>query len=314
MSKHRHFRLTRRDERILAYVYALAVASTNHIAALLFAPVHRWLPSSLSRCQERLQKLTAAGYLRRIEQMGQFSHGKLPYVYLITRQGADLVARRRGEPALPLRRQPRALALSHLLATNDIRVAMERAAQQHGWPAPHWMDERSLRGVMHTETVSISGPQGGVKKVSLVPDGYCVLDIGRGRQGFFMAEADLGVEQIADTRQKLTTWQQKSKAYIAFVSSGDFTRQFGSTRLRILTVTTTDRRRANLAAASAQVGGRDLFWFTTFAQIQHPTAILDAPVWQVAGSSNPHRLLDADPSGLSYVVSAMRLSAKKSGA
>jgi len=65
-----------------------------------------------------------------------------------------------------------------------------------------------------------------------------------------------------------------------YTQSGRYTERFGTHSLRVLTVTTGERRMANLKRATEEVGGGQMFWFTTIEEAQ-PDTILTAPIWQV---------------------------------
>ena len=301
MRKHTHVRITKRDGHILEYVYDLTVTSTTQIAMLLFTKPGQSIPPSLSRCQDRLKKLTDGGFLERVEQLGYFSQGKLSYVYRVTSKGASFVAELRGISSLPVPLKPRQLFLPHLLRINDIRVAVMRGAQELGFPDPLWIDERSLR--------SQFAPSGGSKKDTLfVPDGHVTLTIpgasGTKATHTLFIEADLGTEQLTQTaRNQGTSWEKKVRDYITYVSSGAYTNDFNSPRLRVVTVAPSLTRLKALKEATERAGGRSLFWFCTFEKIKVPGDIFTGRIFMVAGVDGKiHRLLDPDPSDVYYEV------------
>ena len=59
---------------------------------------------------------------------------------------------------------------------------------------------------------------------------------------------------------------------------------------RVLTVTTGEKRAANLKAITEREGGKGKFWFTTLAQVT-PETVLTMPIWQKAGSDELHSLI-----------------------
>ncbi|MBM3302427.1 MAG: replication-relaxation family protein, partial [Deltaproteobacteria bacterium] len=77
-------------------------------------------------------------------------------------------------------------------------------------------------------------------------------------------------------------WREKVQAYQAYTESGKYTERYGTTSLRILTVTTGQKRLSNLKRTTEAAGGGGMFWFTTLEQAQ-AEQILTVPVWQVAG-------------------------------
>ena len=60
--------------------------------------------------------------------------------------------------------------------------------------------------------------------------------------------------------------------------------------LRVLTVTTGEKRLASLKAATEQTGGRARFWFTTFECIKSCDVLVN-PIWQVASKEDSYALI-----------------------
>jgi hypothetical protein len=58
----------------------------------------------------------------------------------------------------------------------------------------------------------------------------------------------------------------------------------------VLTVTTGERRLANLKKITEEAGGKSRFWFTTFEQLTSNTA-LNQPIWQIAGREGEYSLV-----------------------
>jgi hypothetical protein len=80
----------------------------------------------------------------------------------------------------------------------------------------------------------------------------------------------------------------------SYIASGQYTRCFGTTSLRILVVTTSSERLANLKRATEQAGGQSLFWLTTLKQAS-AEAILSERIWQVAGREGVTGLITGSP-------------------
>jgi hypothetical protein len=78
-------------------------------------------------------------------------------------------------------------------------------------------------------------------------------------------------------------FKEKVTAYIVYKTEGYYRQKFGTSSLRVLTVTTSNRRLRNLKQATEQAGGQSLFWFTTFEALSAEQ--ITRPVWQVAGQS-----------------------------
>ena len=64
------------------------------------------------------------------------------------------------------------LFLEHVLETNDVRVAVDVAAQDNGIALLEWFDDRALKSKQMKDCVTVIGPQGGEFRAAIVPDGY----------------------------------------------------------------------------------------------------------------------------------------------
>ena len=112
-----------------------------------------------------------------------------------------------------------------------------------------WIDEHELRR-RHSqpgEVVYIAGAGGTKHRVAVIADGYFVLRW-RDRKAHFFLEADRAT--IANKR-----WMRKVRAYMAYYRSGQYQARYQTRSLRVLTVTTSQKRLANLKAATEQAGG-----------------------------------------------------------
>ncbi len=84
-------------------------------------------------------------------------------------------------------------------------------------------------------------------------------------------------------------WARKVSAYLEYYRSGKYQQRYKTKGLRILTVTTGEKRLANLKAAAERVGGRARFWFTTLEQVRTSDVLTD-PIWRLGGSNEHHTL------------------------
>lgn len=288
--------LTPRDLAILHGVYVCRALTTPQIQRWFFgeAPENRRGPTV--RCQTRLARLFHHGYLYRDEQATRLREGRQPLVYFLDRRGAEVVAGYLHVPLRDLDWQPRdnaagagQLFLTHLLKTNDVRIALELAAAQSEWQIDPWLDERSLRRRQMKDRVELPDGQGRTRQMAVVPDGYFALlrpDIAF----YHFVEIDLrttiGLSGRADRRD----WARRIQAYVAYHRSGQYQARYGSDTFRVLTVTTDRQRLSHLKTITERVGGKARFWFTTFAALAQANA-LTAPIWQVAGRSEALALL-----------------------
>lgn len=280
------FRITNRDRAILYAVRQCRVLTTTQIEMLLFSPragqEHR---TNTSNCQYRLQQLYHRGYLDRDEQPQKLSDGRKPYLYVLDRAGARLLAALdKPDGAVPRwssrRSSFRPLFLEHLLATNDVRVSLTVASRDAGVVVARWLDEPELRQHHSSDRVTIAGPKGGTVQTTVVPDGYFVLTMGE-RETHQFLEIDRGTVTGERSVWGTKDWARKVAAYLAYYHAGHFRRRYRTRSLRILTVTTSDQRLENLLAITERVSGKARFWFTTFARLR-PASVLTQPIWRVA--------------------------------
>ena len=281
--------------RIIQAVYRYRALTTPHIEALFFAPPGQNAAASSTRCRHRLQMLYHNSLLDRIEQLTYTYEGRKPLVYMLTEQSAQLIADRLDVDRDEIDWHPRHnkvshLFLTHLLQTNDVRIALDRAAQRNAWTIERWLDDRTLKSRHAKDYVEIAGPRGGKRKVVIVPDGYFALDIGKPQVGHFFLELDRRTETVASPTWNRRDWVRKIHTYLGYYRSGGFEKRYKARNLRILTVTTGERRAANMKQATESAGGNKMFWFTTFEQATDPERVLTDSIWQIAGTPGVHCL------------------------
>ena len=126
------------------------------------------------------------------------------------------------------------------------------------------------------DRVWIESEPGRRRSVALVPDAYACLNTGPRRTRFFL-EAD----RASETNGR---WAQKVLAYLAYVRSGSYARRYHSDCLRVLTVTTSEKRLLNLLRTTHKAGGGPMFWFAHLGLLA-PETVLKAPIWSVPSES-----------------------------
>lgn len=291
------FRLTTRDRAILQAVSTYRALTTAQIEALFFAPPGELAAASSTRCQQRLKLLYHHGLVDRHEQLTSITEGRKPLVYFLTAKGVALVAESldhapNQSDGHPVRLPTSSFHLTHLLQTNDVRVAINRAAALNTWTVTTWLDDRTLKSRHAKDYVAIPGPQGRPKRVAIVPDGYFALDIGKRLSGHFFLELDRGTETISSGIWNRRDWLRRTEAYLAYYRSGAFTERYGARNLRVLTVTTGEKPLRRLKEAAERANASNMFWFAVFAQATDPRQVLTTPIWQVVGKSGEHALTE----------------------
>lgn len=278
--------LTQRDQEVLRQVYLFRMMTREQIERLLFAPSQgQDHLTKTSKVRQRLKLLYQHGYLERIPFPTGPGQWAWRPVYRLGRKGATLLAE---EMKLPMKQlyywgrgddrdhrasDPSLLFMQHSMEINDVRIAVLQAAQAHGCRVEQWLDDNTLkREKMKADTIFRSDWDGDAK-VGVIPDAYFVLHLGDRRAHFFL---ELDRATMSNGR-----WRSRIHSYLDYVQSGRYRERFQTNSLRILTVTTTPQRLENLKKATAQAGGKDLFWFTTFDQVS-PTNVFFRPIWLLA--------------------------------
>lgn len=280
------FRLTKRDEEILRAVYLYRALTTKQISDLLFVRpdmTENRLPSS--RCVHRLKLLYHHGFLARHEQPQTLAEGRKPFLYQLDRRGAEFLGQREDGGIHALDWQPgedvSPLFLEHLIASNDVRVAITRSASRHGFAIEKWLDERTLKQVQNKDAVTLTNAAGKKQNAAVVPDGYFHLTTGEHHYHQFV-EIDRRTVTGSSKNWTRRTWARKIMGFIEYYRSGKYHARYHTKSMRILTVTTGQKRLENLLAITEEVGGKARFWFTTFERVLHADILVD-PIWNVAG-------------------------------
>lgn len=289
------FRLTERDTAVIEKVHAYRALTTEHIEELCFTPKTR------SKCKLRLKLLYHHGFLLRTEQPQSLTEGRKPFVYWLDKKGAELIAINRGIEFSEVSWRPNTHKvgpqfLYHLLDTNTVRIAVTLAAARHGMTIVDWRDEEMLRKDHATDIVTIKGPQGGEQKTIVIPDDYFVLEVPIAAEGrsiyprlFVEIDRRTVTGEASVSNQSQRDWAHKVQAYVAYYHSDAHKKRYGSTAGRVITITTGEKRAANLKAITERAGGKSRFWFTTFAQLT-PDTVLTEPIWSVAGREGRYTL------------------------
>jgi hypothetical protein len=270
------------------------VLTTVQIARLVFGCRGGKLNT---RCQLRLQLLFHHGFLWREEQSQRLSEGRKPFLYFLDKRGAQALATHRACDIEDIEwdtrdRDTRSLFLEHLLATNDVRVAVEVAARVAGWSLPIWLDDKTLKRQHAGEYVFVTSDGGVKRRVVVIPDGYFTIDTGRD-----VYHCCLEVDRRTETGQASTwgrrDWALKVAGYLAWHRSGAYTARYQTRALRVLVVTTGDVRLRNLKAITERVGGKRRFVFTTFDAITGANILTDA-IWRAASEEGTTSLVVED--------------------
>lgn len=312
--------------RMKNILYALSQAdylSLPQLEGLFWRARRGGKEGTLRAAQRELKRLRDEGVIRVVAQWMRRGEGTQPYIYALTKKGADFVNREFEIERSTIRWKINSAEddyrfLAHLLSTNDLWVAVARSAEKHGVQLEQWIHERQLRSRDEREYVElIEDPEmtnSKVERVAVIFDSFFVLKDRRGR-GYFPVEIDRSTLTVFSQRSK-RTWHTKMKAFKAYYESGAYERRYGTRTFLYLTVTTSLKRLMHLKETTeAVVPNSDQFWFTTFEHIVSKQPIksfipkgsskqktvyktvynedlLTQPIWYRTGDNALHGLLE----------------------
>ncbi len=282
----RRLSLQPRDLEIVHAVYAHRVLTSAQIGALFFPGA---ASEATSACRTRLRLLVAAGLLARLEQPVTRAEGRRPFLYMPTEAGCRLLVEELGIDPHDLEWKPSYNRvgwpfLAHQLAINDLYITVTRGCALRGWTLDTWIDDRILRKT-HTAHPQTAGAAAGV----VVPDAYFTVQTPAGIFRLF-AEIDRATMAVAPTSLSTKSWERRIEGYQAFFASPAIMEMYGTTSIRVLTVTTGERRLTHLKEAIEAVGGQKRYWLATFSDIT-PEAVFTSPIWHVATVTGRRALL-----------------------
>jgi hypothetical protein len=290
-------RATDRDFNVLAGIHQFDWLGGEQIRRLFF------LRAASRRCRRRLRLLYDQGLINRVRLRVQPAEGVPPYGYVLTDDGARLLATRLGRPVVPYSLSGRRLSsLLHQYLVTDFYVTLTEATRALGLSIPVWHSERALKlrnrqGKLRAERVMIEDPnRPGPEPATVLPDAYFEIRDRAAHTLPFFFELDLSTHSQS-------RWRQRAFAFTTYADANQgnrFARRFGHTSFKLLVVTTADpqRRRARNIRRTihAAVGNSGLFLVTTIDQLTmpaNPMHVLLAPIWQRPGDEEPRSLVSA---------------------
>jgi hypothetical protein len=282
---------TDRDKEMFRVMGACGGLLRKHVSTLFYpeARTHGKLVVQ-SNCSHRMTDLCRAGYIRRIERYQLLSEGKKPYMYALTRKGAKVLAAYLGCEIEDLdwrqtdiRLHPE--SIEHLVLNIDVRIAVMKAVQDiSGLELVKWYDELFLKSTHSKDKLRVILSSGKSQTASIIPDDYFLLRapaLDDPCKHFFV-EIDRATETGLSSVEGRRTWERKITLYLEYFKRGGlYEQRYGTYKGRVLTVTTSETRLANLKRITEEVGGKQRFWFTTFHHVSHRTMLFQ-PIWQIA--------------------------------
>lgn len=275
--------LTPRDAEILRLLRRHRFLRSNHIAALL--------GDSRQQLLRRLQKLYHHGYVERpLYQLDYFHRaGSQPMVHGLGNRGAAFLFRTENSAGTRLdwnarNRSASRLFLDHALMISDVLVALETACRARGDVCLRYSDELAhpARGAATQWSVTARG----MERTTVIPDAVFAVEHrradGSAESILCCLEADRGTMPVESRNERRSSIARKLTAYETSWRTSVFRQRFNTTRVQILTVTTSAARLESITAcASNRVSAAGLFHFAALSEIlASPIGFLDSLLTQ----------------------------------
>jgi hypothetical protein len=233
-SESRGIVLQPRDEHLLRELASMRIVDREQ--AKLVAGF-----GSTTRANARLLALYREGLLRRLFQ-GTIAGGRKA-LYALSPKGARLI----GSPTpARLHYSDGELIATNFFVAHQLRLNSVYCAVRYQ-PIP-------IPGISFARWVNFLKPVA----PRLTPDGYFELTTPEGVLASFV-EVDLGYEGSA-------VWEAKVGSYVKFAGSGDFAKQLGQSRFRVVVIATRQKR-AQLLAKLIRRFTDKVFWLASFEVI-----------------------------------------------
>lgn len=266
--------LTDRDIAIILSVYENRFLRRDQIQRLYFTD------TSLPACNMRLKKLYDHRFLDRLYV--PVAVGTAQAVYALDKKGADIVSKTLeiGRSKVKWVREHNRvefLFLEHTLAVSELKTNLDVSLKKR-----HKVKLLFYKREDKSLNSRVSDPKRIKKYLSIIPDAFFGIESPKGKSYFFL-EADLGTVP-------LKRFQDKILAYKEYWKSGKYTKTYGFKHFRVLIVAESPKRMANLMEATAEAGGRNMFLFTRFKNIQDNS--LFSPIWLSPVIKEPISLLE----------------------
>ncbi len=286
--------LTSREIQIIEAVHRYGLLSSFQIYRCFFEPYRRIRNKPVTRlssnCHRILNKLVTFNLLQRIFQPSVPGYGSKPPLYLLAEMGANLLAERKQVAVKDIvwQRNAQPIAdskIAHRLKSNDALLAIEVACQKQDITLADYLHEDQLRSLMMLleNKVTMRHGDGRQEKRAVIPDNYLLLTKSSLAFPSFW-EIDIGT-MTGKSRSRFGTrndFASKIQRYLALFKEQKHEAIFGVRSMRVFTVTKNESYVQSRKKVTENEGGREQFWFTSFADITAAT-IFTKPIWSVAG-------------------------------
>jgi hypothetical protein len=271
------FQLTTDDIEILKLIFDYRVLQIDHLIVLTrrhHKAIHR-----------RLLKLCDRSYVSRIIHPGQ------KHIYVIGKEGVPILVEQGSAPKDLLETrlrhgELRELFLKHLLMVVDIHTALAQATRESYVNLVRWRQDSALHD-------RVEFPESGKKRrLPVRPDAFFTLEDTRRPTGKNQFHFFLEADRSTTTHER---FQRKITAYWQYFQNGGHTEKLGIKTFRVVTVTLTKERAANLCQATAEMipkPARKFYLFTSLERFfpANAEALLDS-IFITPHDADLHRLM-----------------------
>lgn len=279
-------RIQERDLEIIRLLYDYRFLNSHQLTKLI--------DGSYQTICRRLRKLYHHGYIDRPKsQLYLGWHKPRSLVYALGDRGADLLVENLGLDREVVggnwrkkNREVKYRYIEHSLMISDFRACLWLALK--GLPKSDLLFWEKENPAKLKDEVYFR--KGGTKtRVPIVPDGFFAIQ-DRGDELYFFLEADRGTT----TNRRFL---KKMEGYWKYWRQGRHKRRFGIQAFRVLTVTTSTKRKENLREVTKKADDKNvgslIFWFTSEEEftLSEPAGILD-PIWQTPKNDGWHQILE----------------------
>jgi len=266
--------LTERDKAIILVVYENRFLRRDQIQKLFFSD------TSLPACNMRLKKLYEHKFLDRLYK--PVAVGSSQAVYALDKKGALIVAKLLEMPLSDMNwsrdhNRVEFLFMEHTLAVSEFKISLDLALVK-STSADLIFYQRGDKSLVSR----VPDPTGKKKYLVVSPDAFFGIKDFAGNSYFFL-EADLGTETLSRFAEKIIAYKQ-------FWKLGQYSQKYGYKNFRVLTMAESDRRLTNLIDATRKAGGKNMFLFSTFGEIDRLTPL--GRIWLSPLSNLPINLLE----------------------
>lgn len=284
-----------RDLQILNALSILLYMTTQQIQELFWTESRGGEHGLRKACERRMRLLHKARLVRRIEQPTILGEGTKPFIYAISRQGADLLVAELGIDPKDIDWRPKSQEhnypfLEHALLITDFRIALQKACPLANVGLAGWLDEKELRKEGMTDQVTLLGPNDEKLKTAVIPDAAFLLDRD-GKKALFFVEIDRGTVTIQPSVWERKGWSKKLLAYQEYMKTEAYMTRYEGRQARVLTITTSQKRLDHIQHLARELEDAKGYLFTTFDLALEPTKLLTEPIWSSADSNTLRSLL-----------------------